>query len=105
MARKSTKASPKTSADNGAGEFGGIGWAEFNAKYPHAIRGTMQSEHTGKYAGKRTIEIRCKVGGCKTRRRIATSDAFQVRMCEEHTNAARAERRAARRAEAKAEAA
>ena len=68
--------------------------AALKAKYSHVVSGTLKFD---KAAGKQTIEIKCKKRGCDVRRRIFTSDLFQIDMCEEHT----LERRATRRAEAR----
>ena len=104
MTKRTSKANGKAGkAPQANGELGGLSWKEISARYPQAIKGSLQSESSGKYAGKRTVEIRCAAEACKARRRVATSDLFQVRECTEHVAAARAARRAARRAEAKAE--
>jgi hypothetical protein len=94
----SKKTTPKAQDENGQ-QLAGLSWAEIASRYPHAIRGTLQDHSDGKWAGKRTTEIKCAERGCKARRRVATSDLFQVRKCEEHTAADRAARRAERRKE------
>ena len=55
--------------------------AEIYEKYPHAIRGTMESAGEKK---DRTVMIRCAAVGCKQRRRVRTSDLHQVKFCESH---------------------
>jgi hypothetical protein len=67
------------------------------AKYPHVVARTLEFNEDGKYAGKQTVTIRCQEPGCKARRTVATSDLFQVTMCEEHTSSNRRARRAAAR--------
>ena len=49
-------------------------------QYRHAIRGTIRKEVEGVYKDKLTIEIQCR---CGARRRVATSDLFQVHRCED----------------------
>jgi len=62
-------------------------------KYPYIVARTLRFEEEGKWKGKQTVEIRCQEPGCKARRRVATSDLFQVRMCEEHVLSNRRARR------------
>ena len=66
---------------------------KLKVKYSHIVLGTVRFD---KAAGKQTVEIKCRKRNCDVQRRIFTSDAFQIDMCEEHT----LERRRAKRAEA-----
>lgn len=70
------------------------------ARYPRAIAGTLRFEQDGTRATKQTIETQLD---CGCRRRLATSDLWQVARCRECRRAERAtavaERAAARRAE------
>lgn len=52
-------------------------------KYPHLIEGTLQLPEQGEK--KRSVEIACEYPGCQTRRRVFTSDLFQVHYCVEHS--------------------
>ena len=72
------------------------------AKYPQAMVDTLKFDAS---RGKQTVEIRC-AGGPKTktcrnsRRRVATSDLFQVTRCEAHTLEVRQAARSKARAKA-----
>jgi len=69
--------------------------AELRRKYPHVIPGTIRFETEGKYKGKRTVEIATLGVDDKPdggRRRVATSDLFQVRYSEEVAEKKRSER-------------
>lgn len=66
--------------------------------YPHVIKGTLRNigEDPRKikaWSAKRTIEIKCTKRGCKTIRRIATSDLHQCDMCPPCTIEERLKRR------------
>lgn len=52
-------------------------------KYPHVIPGTLQLPAEG--SRKRSCEIACQEPGCKARRRVYTSDLFQVKYCVQHS--------------------
>lgn len=91
---KATKTAPKKLNKEELAEIE----AGLITKYPHIVPGSLRNiETSGKYEGKRTIEIRCQYPGCNKVRRIATSDLAQVKFCEEHTLLQRAERRRERR--------
>lgn len=64
-------------------------------KYPHVVKGSIQAHEEGPHRGRRTVEIACQTKGCRNRRRIHTSDAFQVKLCVACTHAHRKQRRAA----------
>lgn len=72
------------------------------SRYPHALPGTLRFEDEGKHAGKQTVLIACSESGCKAQRRVATSDLFQIRFCEEHAKASRKAAQAEKREIAKA---
>lgn len=62
------------------------------------VKGTLRNrgEDPGKEARfekKRSVEITCGKRGCDEKRRIATSDLWQVKFCEPHTLEDRAERK------------
>ncbi len=71
-------------------------------KYHRINPGTLRYETDGHHKGKYTVEIRCATRGCPNVRRVATSDLFQVSLCEECTAIARANKRKAARKEAAA---
>jgi hypothetical protein len=95
------KAKPKAkSANSGNGRR--MDAKALKAKYPHLVNGTLEFDET---LGKQTVEIKCAGGAttktCKNpRRRVATSDLFQVTRCEEHTLEVRRANRAKARASA-----
>jgi len=67
-------------------------------KYPHLIPGTLQGHTDGRYANRRTVKIRCANPECKnSHRRVATSDLWQVKFCEQCTKANRAKKRSKRK--------
>lgn len=66
---------------------------ELQAKYPHIVEGTLRVEDHGPHKGRRSVEIACQTDGCKQRRRIHTSDAFQTKLCVQCTAIRRKERR------------
>lgn len=78
---------------------------EIRKKYPRVVPGSIRKEEDGPHAGKITVEIKCAHRGCKEIRRVATSDLFQVKYCEEHTkfyrNLARRNARAEKAGDAK----
>lgn len=68
--------------------------AKLRQKYPHIVPGTLRPPADGSH--KRTVEIACQRKDCDRRRRIATSDVWQVRFCPECTKAVRQERRSSK---------
>ena len=44
-----------------------------------------------------SVEITCQHAGCKEKRRVFTSDLFQVKLCAEHTKEARRKKRKGKR--------
>ncbi len=71
-------------------------------KYPQMIAGTLEFDAS---RGKQTVEIKCAGGpNAKTcrnpKRRVATSDLFQVTRCGEHTLETRRASRSKARAKA-----
>ena len=64
------------------------------SKYPHIIAGTIQMHDDGPHKGRRTVEIACQNKGCRKKRRIHTSDAFQTKLCVECAKSTRKQRRA-----------
>lgn len=62
---------------------------ELCKKYKHAVAGTLQRETSGHHANRMTMEIKCCEKGCDKKRRVATSDLFQVKLCEEHSKSKR----------------
>lgn len=46
---------------------------------------------------KYSVEIVCQHKGCNNKRRVFTSDLFQVKLCEDHTKEARRQKRKAKR--------
>lgn len=77
--------------------------SEIRKQYPKVQAGSLAFQEDGRWKGKQTVVIVCAKKGCTLERELATSDLFQVSMCEEHTKEARAARRAERR-KAKAQA-
>lgn len=55
--------------------------AELLEKYPHAIKGTLRFNETTK---KQEMDARCQHPGCETVFTKATSDLWQVNMCDDH---------------------
>ncbi len=84
---KRAKPTPKA-ADLGVAE------RELRRKYPHIVEGSIRTHHDGPHKGRRTVEIVCQNKGCQNRRRIHTSDAFQVELCIACTKTIRQQRRA-----------
>ena len=66
---------------------------ELRAKYPHIVEGSLRVETDGAHKGRRSVEIACQGDGCRKRRRIHTSDAFQTKLCQECTTLHRKQRR------------
>jgi hypothetical protein len=60
---------------------------ELRKKYPHIIEGSLKAHTSGPHKGRRTVEIACHTKGCKNKRTIHTSDAFQVKLCLKCTQA------------------
>jgi hypothetical protein len=67
---------------------------ELRRKYPHIVEGSIRTHKDGPHKGRRTVEIVCQNKGCQNKRRIHTSDAFQVELCTECTKTIRQQRRA-----------
>jgi hypothetical protein len=84
--RQQTKTTPK-SVDLAAAE------RELRRKYPHIVEGSIRAHTDGPHKGRRTVEIVCQNKGCQNKRRIHTSDAFQVELCAECTKTIRQQRR------------
>jgi hypothetical protein len=84
--RREAKATPKT-VDLAAAE------RELRRKYPHIVEGSIRAHSDGPHKGRRTVEIVCQNKGCQNKRRIHTSDAFQVELCTECTKTIRQQRR------------
>lgn len=59
--------------------------AYYTGKYPHALPGTLQFDET---ANKQSMQIKCVTCG-DTKRRVFTSDLFQVNKCLACAKAAR----------------
>ena len=55
--------------------------AYFTERYTHAVPGSLQFEDT---VNKQSMEVACTVNGCPNKRRVYTSDIFQVKLCLEH---------------------
>lgn len=67
---------------------------DIKKKYKLAVEGSIErGEANTPHAGKITVLIKCKTKDCPNTRRVATSDLWQVKMCEQHTLEARAARR------------
>lgn len=69
---------------------------ELRKKYKRIVVGSIRRETKGTHKNKLTVEITCAVRGCNETRRVATSDLFQVKYCEAHTEEFRKKRRAER---------
>jgi hypothetical protein len=54
---------------------------ELRLKYPHIVAGSLKAHTSGPHKGRRTVEIICQSRGCENKRKIHTSDAFQVTAC------------------------
>ena len=66
--------------------------AQIKAKYPtqNIAPGSLKfDEKKQKYS----VEITCQHSGCKEKRRVFTSDLFQVKLCVAHTKEARRKKR------------
>ena len=83
--RRETK--PKAAADLAAAE------QQLRKKHPHIVAGTIKAHQDGPHKGRRTVEITCQAKGCQNRRRIHTSDAFQVELCVACTKTFRQQKR------------
>lgn len=104
-AKKSSKAAKKTSKKDLKPDHPDVikeKEKEIYSKYgPNGSKAKRKlvrgSTRWNKKRNKYEIEIVCAHPGCKEHRYVATSDLFQVDMCEEHTkerrNKARAEKR------------
>lgn len=99
-AKPKKAATPKAKASSGNGRR--LDPKELKSRYPQIIVATLEFNAE---LGKQTVEIKC-AGGPNTKtcrnpkRRVATSDLFQVTRCEEHTLEVRRANRAAARASA-----
>lgn len=71
-------------------------------RYPQVVKGSLSFNTSGRYKGKQSVKIDCAFAGCRTRREVATSDLFQISMCEPHVAEARKDRRAEARKAKKA---
>ena len=71
---------------------------ELEGKYPHMIKGSLGFDEV---AEKQTARITCTHPGCDNERTVFTSDLFQVKVCEDHKKAQRAQARKARAEEGK----
>jgi hypothetical protein len=76
---------------------------EWREDYPNIVKGSLRNigddpDHRKLWKAKRTLEIRCDQKGCNEKRRIATSDLHQCKLCNFHT----VEERHRRRREARA---
>jgi hypothetical protein len=58
---------------------------DIRKKHRRVLPGTIRRETEGHHAGKLTVEMKCQNGSCEATRRVATSDLFQVRCCQECT--------------------
>lgn len=77
--------------------------AEILKKYKNVTPGSIKREEKGTHAGKLTVEIVCQnkrrneetgeTYVCGNKRRVATSDLFQVKLCEDCVAEARLARR------------
>ena len=85
--RPRREAKPKAVADLAAAE------QQLRKKYPHIVAGSIKAHQDGPHKGRRTVEITCQAKGCQNRRRIHTSDCFQVELCSECTKAFRQQKR------------
>ncbi|MBA3482471.1 MAG: hypothetical protein H0T51_11705 [Pirellulales bacterium] len=72
----------------------GVAERELRRKYPHIVEGSIRVHDNGPHKGRRTVEIVCQNKGCQNKRRIHTSDAFQVELCNACTKIVRQRRRA-----------
>src|SRR5687768_6473314 len=84
--RREARATPKQ-GDLAAAE------RDLRRKYPHIVEGSIRAHTDGPHKGRRTVEIVCQNRGCQNKRRIHTSDAFQVELCSECTKTIRQKRR------------
>ena len=73
-------------------------------KYKRVLEGTIQRDTEGSHAGKITVELSCAAKDCVNVRRVATSDLFQVKFCQDCTTAIRNKNRRKKVAALKAEA-
>lgn len=65
----------------GGGRARRTGEAELLKKYPHMIEGSLVFNDK---TNKQEVTITCTHPGCEATRKVATSDLFQVTMCDEH---------------------
>ncbi len=77
---------------------------ELRKKYKRIVEGSIRKETDGLHAGKITVVIACATKNCLNTRRVATSDLFQVKFCEECIDAIRKNRRKAKKKAARKEA-
>jgi hypothetical protein len=85
---KKTKPRAKKEVDLAAAE------AKLREKYDHVIPGTIKVHTEGLHANRRTVEIKCANSECRNpKRRVATSDLWQVKLCEECTKGNRSKKR------------
>jgi hypothetical protein len=75
--------------------------ADICEQYPHAVAGTFQFHPEAGRGGKWSVEIICV--DCGERRRVFTSDLFQVKRCLACTKKAKKAKKLARRVVEKAE--
>jgi hypothetical protein len=66
---------------------------QLKIKYPHVILGSIQTHTEGIHKNRRTVESACQNKGCKNKRRVATSDLWQVKFCQACTEIRQRERR------------
>jgi hypothetical protein len=83
----------------GGGRARRTGEAVLLDKYPHMVEGSLVfNEKTNK----QEVTIQCTHPGCETERKVATSDLFQVNMCDDHRKEQAKAKKAARDARVKA---
>ncbi|MBA3481440.1 MAG: hypothetical protein H0T51_06455 [Pirellulales bacterium] len=95
-AKPASKPKPRSAQKSGKPGSPDLAAAEraLRRKYPHIVQGSIRVHDNGPHKGRRTIEIVCQHKGCQNKRRIHTSDAFQVELCNECTKIVRQQRRA-----------
>lgn len=96
MSKEAAKSEEKVTAKSEAQkevEFLSERDAEICKKYKRVTPNSIQRDESGHHAGKLTVEITCKTPDCGAKRRVATSDLFQVEHCEECVMKARLARR------------
>lgn len=72
---------------------------EILLKRKHAIKGTLRFNDK---TNKQEMDFQCQHPGCETIETVATSDLFQVNMCEEHKKEQAKAKKAERDAKVKA---